>query len=318
VVIAGLDADHYNRHPLHGEGSAWTEKNCYVDVWIELLHSLRLNPLPMLSPALAADYLSDQWTFFKPAHNDLWDLYGIDVQELTVWRPLLDHAVDHLGAGRLIATEADAIWLPDTTGTDYRHAHTKTTVVLNDLDVQGRTIGYFHNAGYYRLTGDDFDRVFRLESPTAGEDLPLYAEVLGIDRLRRLDESLLAQAALPMLQRSVERLPARNPMPEFAAGTRDRLSLLGQDIDAYHAWAFSNTRQMGLSFEVAGACLRWLEPHSDHSYATAAECCEAISALAKTMVLKGARAVASGKIGSLDGIFQQLAEHRAKLSLQLR
>ena len=77
------------------------------------------------SPFVAAiDFEGDQWTFFKPPHAELTDLYGIDVQEFTVWRPLLEHALEHLEAGKLISTEADAFWLPDTSGTDYRRQHT--------------------------------------------------------------------------------------------------------------------------------------------------------------------------------------------------
>jgi len=41
---------------------------------------------------VAIDFEGDQWTFFKPPHEDLKALYGIDVQELYVWRPLLEHA----------------------------------------------------------------------------------------------------------------------------------------------------------------------------------------------------------------------------------
>ena len=65
-VIAGLDPAAYQRHSLHGEQRIWVEKNCYVDLWIELLHALRLEPLAMLPFTLAIDFEGDQWTFFKP------------------------------------------------------------------------------------------------------------------------------------------------------------------------------------------------------------------------------------------------------------
>lgn len=74
----------------------------------------------MLPFTLAVDFEGDQWTFFKPSLEELRDLYGIDVQELTIWRPLIEHAVEQLSAGKFISTEADAFWLPDTAGTDYR------------------------------------------------------------------------------------------------------------------------------------------------------------------------------------------------------
>ena len=54
---------------------------------------------------------------FDLAHAELRELFGLDVQEMTVWRPLLDHVVEQLAAGKLVSTEADSFWLPDTAGT---------------------------------------------------------------------------------------------------------------------------------------------------------------------------------------------------------
>ena len=134
------------------------EKNCYVDIWIELLHALGLDPMAMLAFTVAIDFEGDQWTFFKPPHEDLRHLYGIDVQELYVWRPLLDHALEHLAAGKFISTEADAFWLPDTAGTDYRRQHTKTTIMLGAVDADAKRLSYFHNAGILHARGRGFRR----------------------------------------------------------------------------------------------------------------------------------------------------------------
>ncbi len=90
-------------HPLHAEDRIWVEKNCYVDVWIELLHALGLEPLAMLPFIVAIDFEGDHWTFFKPRHDELRVLYGIDVQELNVWRPLIEHVREHVAAGKLVA-----------------------------------------------------------------------------------------------------------------------------------------------------------------------------------------------------------------------
>ena len=35
-------------------------------------------------------------------------------------------------------------------------------MVPNSIDLAERRLGYFHNAGYFELEGDDFDGVFRL------------------------------------------------------------------------------------------------------------------------------------------------------------
>ena len=42
TVVPGLDAASYARHATHAETCAWPEKNCYVDLWIELVHALGL------------------------------------------------------------------------------------------------------------------------------------------------------------------------------------------------------------------------------------------------------------------------------------
>src|SRR5262245_43825106 len=155
----------------------------------------------------AIDFEGDQWTFFKPPHDELRDLYGIDVQELNVWRPLLDHAIEHLGAGRLISTEADAFWLPDTSGTDYRRQHTKSTIVIADLDVEQRRLGYFHNAGYFLLEGEDFAKTFRLDVAPDPTFMPLFAESVRIERLVRLPEADLVERSVQLWRRHLARVP---------------------------------------------------------------------------------------------------------------
>ena len=147
-----------------------------MDIWIELVHALGCEPLAMLPFAAAVDFEGDQWTFFKPPHQELYELYGIDVQELNVWRPLLEHTLEHLAAGQLICTEADAYWLPDASATDYRRAHIKSSIILNRLDVTARRLDYFHNGGYYALQGEDFARTFRLDTDRGPGLLPLFAE----------------------------------------------------------------------------------------------------------------------------------------------
>ena len=73
-VLPGLTAARYQRHPLHGENAVWAEKNCYGDMWIELLHALKLEPLASLAYTLAVDFEGDQWTFFKPPLDELREL----------------------------------------------------------------------------------------------------------------------------------------------------------------------------------------------------------------------------------------------------
>jgi hypothetical protein len=303
-AVPGPDPAAYRPHALHGEGQVWPEKNCYVDVWIEMLHTLGLDPLAMLSFTLAVDFEGDQWTFFKPPHADLHALYGIDVQELTVWRPLIEHLQEHLGAGQWVSTEADAWWLPDTVGTDYRRQHTKTTIVVNDLDLAGQRLGYFHNASYFALEGEDFRQL--LGTGGAAGPLPLYAERVRMDRLRRLHPADLHRAAASMLVQQFERRPATNPLRRFADRfARDLPQLHERGLAHYHQWAFATIRQCGSAFELAAAHLRWQA--ADHAAALdAARACMRIAEGCKTLILKAARSVATGRALDAAPLFDDM------------
>lgn len=289
MKVLDLDAERYTRHLLHAEDRVWVEKNCYVDIWIELIHALGCEPLAMLPFVNAIDFLGDQWTFFKPRHDELRALYGIDVQELDCWLPLAEHAVEHLGAGRLIASEADAWWLPDTAGTDYRTQHTKSSIILNDLDVEHRTLGYFHNAGYFRLDGEDFAHTFRLDTKPDPAFMPFYAELVGIDALQRLPDAELKARSAALLAKHVAEMPADNPVERFAARfQRDLPTLQDKGLAYYHAWAFATVRQLGAAAELSALHLRWLDPQR---HAAAADAWDRISQGGKTFILKAARAV---------------------------
>jgi hypothetical protein len=308
-VLPGLRAAHYQRHWLHGENAVWAEKNCYGDMWIELIHALKLEPLASLGYTLAVDFEGDQWTFFKPPLNELRDLYGIDVQELTVWRPLVEHAVEHLGAGKLISTEADSFWLPDTAGTDYRQRHTKTTITLTHLDVAGETLGYFHNAGYCELAGEDFRNLFRLDAPADPRYLPLFAELVHIDRIVRHPPDDLTVLALRLLRKHLDWRPKTNPFVRFGERfAQDLPNLREAGLDRYHAWAFASVRQAGAAFELTAAHLRWLASFDMTALMPSAELFDAIGQGNKALILKAARAVNSGRPLDAAPLFAEMAQ----------
>jgi hypothetical protein len=292
TVITGLNPASYTRHALHSDERIWVEKNCYIDLWIELLHAMRLEPLAMLPFTIAIDFEGDQWTFFKPSHEELRALYGIDVQELTVWRSLLDHAVDHVGAGKLISTEADAYWLPDTAGTDYRRQHTKTTIVINAVDVEHQRLEYFHNAGYYALEGEDFIKTFRLDAAPDPSFMPLFAEIIRCDRVARRPLAELAELSLQLWRRHLERIPTSHPIVRFRHRFDADLSDLQQrGLAYYHAWAFASIRQAGAAFELAAMNLQWLTTCGYAGFDTAIKGFLEIAALNKAFILKAARSV---------------------------
>jgi len=307
-VISGLDPDAYERSILHQDSCVWPEKNCYVDLWIEVLQALKLESRAIMPFVLAGDFLDDQWTFLKPTPEDLFDLYGVEVQELNVWRPLLEHAQTHLAAGRLISTEADAYWLPDVAGTDYRRNHVKTTIVFNTLDIGNQRLGYFHNAGYYQLEGEDFRQTFRLDQPADPAALPLFAEFIGLARMVHRAPADLSERSIGLLRRYLARRPAVNPLTRYADSLPTWLPLLREKgMDFYHLWAFGGVRQIGASLELLAGNLRWLQQLGRLDCGPQADAFTGISAGCKTLILKGARAAATGKQAGLVEACQQMS-----------
>ncbi len=307
-VLPGLEAAGYVRHRAHLDGQLWVEKNCYVDVIIEMLHALRLEPLAVLGSTAAIDFESDNFTFFKPNHEELRDAYGVDVQELNVWRPLLEHAVLHVGEGKFLSTEADSFWLPDTSGTDYRRNHVKSTIIIADVDPESQRLGYFHNAGYFELEGEDFRRTFRLEVVTEGT-LPLFAELIRVDRVLRRPEGELAEWAQRRLSVHLSRRPRSNPIARFGAAFAAELPAMQErGLAHYHAWAFATTRQLGACAELLSLHLQWLgDALGDDRYREASGRIAKVSAAAKTFILKAARAVNARKPFEASETFAEMA-----------
>jgi hypothetical protein len=307
VSVLGLDHAKYQPHALHREESLWVEKNCYIDVWIEVLHAQSLDPTAMLPFVVALDFDGDQWTFFKPSHADLYDLYGLDVQELNVWRPLLKHAEQHVADGRLVFTEADAFYLPDTQGTDYRNSHTKTTIVIETIDVAAKKLQYFHNAGYHQLEGEDFDGVFGVSLPPDPNRLPFFAEFVRLDRVEKREPRELASRSSLLLRRHMTRRPKTNPFSRFRPRFEQDLKWLqGEGLATYHAYAFATVRQFGANFELAARYMKWLTEHGRTDLAEAAEAFDSISGGAKALILKGARAVSAKKTVDFGPMFEAM------------
>ncbi len=226
-----------------------------------MLHALGLDPLAAGAFTLSTDFEGDQWTFFKFPPEDLRALFGLQVAEMNVWRTVLEHTVEQLELGRLLIIEADAWFLPDTQGVSYRLAHTKTAVVPNLIDPARRRLGYFHNAGYFELEGDDFDGVFRLGPHADPIALPPYIETIRLDRIHR-DPSDLVAGAIALTKAHLARRPADDPMVRFEQRLeRDAAWLETQDIETFHLYAFGTCRQCGASAELAASFVDWLDTH---------------------------------------------------------
>ena len=308
--IAALDPATYRRHAIHGDDRIWGETNCYTDLLVELLHGLGHEPIAMLPYTLAIDFEGDQWTFFKPPHADLYDLYGIDLQELAIWRPLADHVAEQVEAGRPVLVELDSWFLPDTAGTAYRLAHVKTTVGVNEIDVARRRLGYFHNAGYFTLEGQDFNDLFQLDGLAHERMLSPYVEYMkwrpgfAPPQGRRLVE---ASAAL--LEKHLARVPAENPFPRFKARFEQDLGwLLRSDIARFHTYSFATLRQYGACFELAATYLAWLGGHGIEGVDDAAMRLRDIAQTAKAFQFQLARSMSRGKpldLSPLDAMGEQ-------------
>ncbi|MEO8451821.1 MAG: DUF1839 family protein, partial [Gemmatimonadota bacterium] len=181
-AIWGLEPAGYQPHATHRDDRVWLESNCYVDLWTELLHSNGLEPIACFPFTLGTDLEGDQWTFFKFPLADLYQLYGIEVFELNIWRPLVVHVEEQVALGRPVIVEMDSYYLPDTSGTSYRTGHVKTSIGIQMIDAPARRLGYYHNAGYHELSAEDFDGAFRLSGHLANpEFLAPYVEVAKLD-----------------------------------------------------------------------------------------------------------------------------------------
>jgi hypothetical protein len=266
-LVSLFDADPatYRPHPVHAADRTYRETNCYSDVLIELLHARGDEPLAAMGATVRLDFEGDQWTFFKPAPGDLEQLFGLDVHEMQPYRPLPDQIAEQLAQGRTIVVELDAFHLPDTAATSYRSAHVKTTVIAEAIDRDAQVLHYFHNAGLYRLDGEDYRGVFRLDGAgdgTGGADsaiLPPYTELARFDAGPRLQGEELHAAARELLRRHLARRPQSNPFARFGeALARDLPGLLAGDAAGYHAYAFATVRMVGSGFELLAAQARWL------------------------------------------------------------
>ncbi|PRZ42509.1 uncharacterized protein DUF1839 [Antricoccus suffuscus] len=310
LSLLPIDAASYQQDPLHRSDRVWTETNCYVDVWIELLHALGLDPLACAAFPISTDFEVGQWTFFKFPPEDLRAAYGIDVFEMNAWRPIIEHVAEELARGRLLTVEVDSWFLPDTRGVSYQIAHVKSTIVAQMLDVDARRLGYFHNAGYFELSGDDFDGVFRLGQHANPEGLPPYVEIIRLDRLRRKDPEQQLRSTVELLRTHLSRLPTTNPMYRFHSRLESDIDWLrSHGIEGFHAYAFGTCRQCGASAELAASFVEWLaarEPSGPGDLPKAAAAYRSIADRCKALEFGLAR-LARGRNIDLDGIFSQLA-----------
>lgn len=258
VSLFGHEPVSYRPHRLHAGDRTYHETNCYTDILIELLHARGVEPLAVLGATARLDFEGDQWTFFKPSPDDLEALFGVDIHEMQPARWLPPQIAALLSTGRTMTIELDAWFLPDTAATSYHSEHVKTSVIAESIDEAAERLAYFHNAGLYELSGEDFRGVFR-RRPLRDDNLPPYAELVRFDAGAPLAGEGLRAAAATRLQRHLHLRPADNPFHRFARRlVLDLPRLLGGDAADYHAYAFATVRMAGAGFELLAEHVDWL------------------------------------------------------------
>lgn len=309
-ALPDLDSSTYSSHWLHGTDRIWTETNCYVDLWIELLHSLGADPRPALAFVLSAGCDGRQWDFVKFQPEDLRVLYGIEVGEMNIWRSVLEHVHESLVDGYVNTVEVDGFWLPDTNGTSYRNQHTKTTIVPNSIDSSKREMGYFHNRGYFELRGDDFDGLFGVGPASPAEVLLPYVEQIKVDKHRL--QSGVGDRDLEVVRSHLRRRPAANPVDKLAARVVSDVEWLQKaGPDAFHLWSFGLLRQCGATAELAADLCSYLEQRGISGAGDAVPHFLHVAAGAKSVQFRMARA-ARGRSVSLDEPLASMSENWAE------
>ena len=307
-----LEPSTFQRHQIHSQERQWAETNCYVDVLIELLNSWGYEPIAALPFTLGIDFEGDQWTFFKFPHADLDSLFGLDIQELQMWKPLVRHLEEQVSLGRPVLVEMDSFYLPDTAGSAYQLAHVKSTIAVIEIDTEQRRLGYFHGQGYYQLNGDDFTNVLHLNGLPHPSVLPPYVEIVKKRNRTAARQDSLVKLSLQRMQSVLRQLPDRNPFDLFRSRfARDLQWLSNEPLETFHQYSFATLRQFGACYELAATYLRWLQDQQIAGLDRAIAGLEELSTSAKTLQFQLARAMARKRTLDISSIDQMAATWRS-------
>lgn len=264
--LFGLDPGSWTPHSLHASDRTYVETNCYADAVIELVAATGAEASAVVAGAAATDFEHDQFTFFKPAAEDLRLIAGIELRETQPVGSLATQVATRLASGETLMPEVDAWWLPDTAATSYRAEHVKTSVVVEAIDVDREIVRYFHNATYAEAGGADFRGLFGLDATP--RPLPPYVDGVWLDHGAPLTGDPAREAARHLLAGHLVRRPASDPVARFGEQiATDLPDLLVGDLARFHEYAFATVRMLGSSAELLASHVRWLlgadgEPHA--------------------------------------------------------
>lgn len=281
----------YAPHRLHADDRTWPIAGGQLDVWIEVLHAQGLEPAAGLAFAFALDYEGDQFTSVGFPRADLRVLYGIEVQDLAVWRPLVAHAAQQVALGRTMLMDADAFFLPDAAGSAYRYEHTKTTIAVASIDAERERLEYYHGRGRYTLGGNDFCGVFQTGPYVADVSvLPPAVEIAKLDALTDLRGPALVERATALARLHLAAAPSSNPIARWADRVPRDIEWLREDPRApVQRYPFVTVRQAGVCAELAASFLAWLDTSGIQRFAAATAAFERVSRSAKLAHLKLSR-----------------------------
>ena len=302
VLTAEADATvPFVPHTLHGTDRSWPETNCYTDLWIELLASLGKVPEAAFGFAIAQAFEGDQFTFSKIPLEDLRCLYGLVVQELSIYRSLEQHTALQVARGHVLLLEVDAFYLPDTAATTYRQGHVKTTIAVDAIDPDAETSRYFHNAARGVLSGEDYRGAFRLRPDLQAQPdvLPPYVEIVKAGPASA-DTATLRTTATTLLRTHLAARPAASPFSCWRDAFAAHLEALIAAPDTFHDYAFHFPRSIGANFELFASHVRWLD---QDRLGDVADACDQIAQTAKILQFRLARSVARRRLDPYTDCF---------------
>lgn len=302
--ILNISPDDYQPHALHSAERMWPETNCYTDLWIEMLSAQKLPPQSMLAFTMTQDFEGDQMTFFKVPLEDLESLYGIVVTELAIYDRVEAHVAEQAARGRICLVEMDSFYMPDTMGVAYRVEHGKTTIAINRMDVVAKKLDYFHNGGFFHLSGEDFDGVFHIGDDEKALPFLPYTEFAKLPDFYP-EEAELREEALALGRYHFDRRPADNPIRAFSSVFAERAEAVAErPFGFFHKYAFNTLRQAGANFELCGSYFEWLGEDFSEPAGHAAK----ISEVMKSSQFQLARAVTRRKFEALNGVLEPAAD----------
>ncbi|WP_277187913.1 DUF1839 family protein [Caballeronia sp. BR00000012568055] len=297
-----MRARRHHAHALHRGERIWHEGAGATDLWIELLHGYGLEPHAALAFTVAQDFEDDQFTLGRVPQEDIEKLYGLQVQELSVFDSLEERALVQIRRANTVLVEVDAFFLPDTRAVSYHREHAKTMIGIDVIDPNARRLGYFHHTGYHLLDGDDYDGVLK--------PMALFPHVEFVKRARDpLTGTALAEASADLLCAHLLRRPLHNPITRWRAVFPEHIDTMLERGDAYTRLYASNVmRHLGANFELLAHYLQWMREQGFDIPVQTHTSSRKLASESMVMQCRLARALSRGKRELCEGSFDVMED----------